>query len=82
MNLKLSLNITDETTCNIFTGSDCGIMLQHVQVIIWDKITITPKHAFEVVDRLFSDICKSDHIYGGKLVIVSDDLPLPKSYHL
>ena len=54
---KLPLNITDESTCNISASSDYGIMLQHVQIIIWDEITMTSKHEFEPVDRLFSDIC-------------------------
>ena len=71
--LKLPLNIIDETTCNISAGSDYGIMLQHVQVIIWDEITMTPKHAFKAVDRLFRDICNSDHIFIIGSTFKSDD---------
>ena len=34
---------------------------------------MTPKYALEVVDRLFRNLCKSDKIFGNKIVIASGD---------
>ena len=70
---KLPLNITEDTTCNITPNSENGKILQNIQVIIWDEITITSKHAFEAVDRLFRYLCRNNIIVGGKVMIVSGD---------
>ena len=67
---KLPLNINDESTCNISSNSEYGIKLRNVKFIIWDEITMTSKHVFEAVDKLFRDICKNNEIFGGKLILV------------
>ena len=77
------LNITEDKTCNITPNSEYGKILQNIQVIIWDEITMKSKHAFEAVDRLFRDLCKNNIIFGGKVIIVSGDfgqtLPVVKN---
>ncbi|XP_023314561.1 ATP-dependent DNA helicase pfh1-like [Trichogramma pretiosum] len=65
-------------------NSKYGKYLRDVQVIIWDEISMVSKHAFEAVDRLMKDICNSDKIFGGKIVILSGDFrqTLPISFSL
>ena len=79
---KLPLNINDESACNISPNSEYGIKLPNVKVIIWDEITMSSKHAFEAVDKLFRHICENNEIFGGKLILVSSDfrqtLPIVK----
>ena len=74
--------INDESTCNISPNFEYGIKLRNVKVIIWDEITMTSKHAFEAVDKLFRDICENNEILCGKLILVSGDfrqtLPIVK----
>ena len=45
-------------------------------------MTMTSKHAFEAVDKLFRDIYENNEIFDGKLILVSGDfrqtLPLVK----
>ena len=36
--------------------------------MIWDEVIMTYEHAFEVVGRLFRDVCKNDEIFGGKFI--------------
>ena len=79
---KLPLNINDESTCNISPNSEYEIKLRKVKVIIWDEITMTSKHEFEAVNKLFRDICENNKIFGGKLILVLGDfrqtLPIVK----
>ena len=63
---KLLLNINDESNCNISPKSEYAIKLRNVQVIILDEITMTSKHVFEAVDKLFRDIStakRKNHVF-------------------
>ena len=70
---KLSLNITESTTCNVKHNSNDGKKFKEVQIIIWDEIFMTSKFAFEAGDRLLQYICNVKEIFGGKTVLVSGD---------
>ena len=47
--------------------------MRNLKVILWDKITMTSRYAFEAVERMFKDICNNDIHFGGKVIIVSGD---------
>ena len=70
---KLSLNITEGTTCNVKYNSNDGKKFKEVQIIIWDEIFMTSKFAFEAGDRLLQDIYNVKEIFVGKTVLVSED---------
>ena len=44
-----------------------------MDVLIWDKISMTNKYAFDTVDRLFKNLCQNSKTFGGKVIIVSGD---------
>lgn len=54
--LKLSPNIIDKSICNIKADSEDGQIMEDVQIIIRDGISMTLKHSFETMNRLLSDI--------------------------
>lgn len=49
--------------------------MRDVQIIIWDEISMTSKHAYEAVDRLLRFICSVDIPLGNKYVIISVEIP-------
>ena len=79
---KLPLVITHESVCNIKANSAYADYLRSVDVIIWVKMSMVPKDAFECVDRCLKDICNTNKSFGGKYVILVGDfrqrLPIVK----
>ena len=71
---KLPLKLNENSVCNINANSTYAEFLKNIDVIIWDEISMTSKLAFETVNNLFQDTCKSDELFGGKIVILSGDL--------
>ena len=70
---KFTLNITEATICNIKPNSENGKELREVKIVIWDKVSMTPKYTLEAIDRLFCDLCNTNEIFGGKIIILQVD---------
>ena len=47
--------------------------MAHVQVIIWDEISMQIPYAFEAVDWIFGDLTDVDFPFGGKTFIFGGD---------
>ncbi|XP_051171098.1 uncharacterized protein LOC127287973 [Leptopilina boulardi] len=62
---KLPLTINEQTICNINPNTIDGKKIKECQVIIWDKIIMTSKHAFEAVHRLLRDLCISTESFDS-----------------
>ena len=79
---KLPLTITHDTVCNIKANSAYADYLRNIDVIIWDEISMVPKHAFECVNRCLQDVCNNNKSFGDKYVILAGDfrqtLPIVK----
>ena len=47
--------------------------LRKVSLIIWDEISMVPKAALTVLDRLLKDIMISEEMFGGKCILFGGD---------
>lgn len=70
---KLPINLTKTSTCGIKKNSSYAKNLKDTQVIIWDEISMANLHAFEAVNTFLQDLCDTEEIFGGKVVILSGD---------
>ena len=57
---KLPLNINECTVCNVLPNTVYGEFMKQVEVLIMDEISMVSTYAaFEAIDRLFKDLCKT-----------------------
>ncbi|XP_015925246.3 uncharacterized protein [Parasteatoda tepidariorum] len=73
--LKLPLNIhtNPEALCNIKKHSGMPEALRKCKIIIWDECTMAHKHSLEALDRALKDIKDNTRLFGGALLLLSDD---------
>ncbi|XP_073979993.1 ATP-dependent DNA helicase PIF1-like [Rhodnius prolixus] len=48
-------------------------VLKQCKIIIWDECTMAHKHSLEALDRTLKDIKNNDKLFGGTLLLLSDD---------
>ena len=65
--------LTNESMCNVPKEGLLAKLLQRVDLIIWDEITMQDRHAFEAVDRTLRDIMDTDRPFGGITVVFGGD---------
>ncbi|XP_057746826.1 uncharacterized protein LOC130966082 [Arachis stenosperma] len=76
---KLSLNITEDSVCNIKPGSPQAMLLLKAKLIIWDEVPMVSRYCYEALDKCLSDIMRSfptykkDLPFGGKVVVLGGD---------
>ncbi len=70
---KIPLDLHASSTCSISKQSDAARLLRETRLIIWDEAPMMNKYAFEAVDRTLKDICDSEDLFGGKVVVLSGD---------
>ena len=54
----ISLQINEDSVCNIRQNSNLAELLVHTQLIIWDEAPMTNKLYFEALDRNLRDIMR------------------------
>jgi len=81
----LPININEATSLRVSPGSRVFKRIQDCQMVIWDEITLVPKHGLRAVDDLFRQIMDNDEPFGGKCVLMGGDwrqcLPVVKNGH-
>ncbi len=70
---KIPIDLNPTSTCSISKQSDAANLLKETKLIIWDEAPMMNKCAFEAVDRTLKDICDSEELFGGKVVVLSGD---------
>ena len=57
--------------------------IKGMKELVWDRIFMSNKYAFDTIDRLFKDLCRNSKPFGGKEIFVSEDFKqtLPILYH-
>ena len=73
--LKLPLNLShcENPLCNISKGTGQAKVLQECEIIVWDKCTISHKHALEALDRTLQDLRGNKALMGGVVVLLAGD---------
>ena len=71
--LKVPLNITDDSTCNIMPRSATAELLRQCKLLVIDEVTMADRRIYEAIDRSLKDIRKDDRHFGGLTVMLSGD---------
>ncbi len=73
---KISIDLHNESTCNITQQMRVAELVRKADLIIWDDALMMHRQAFEVVDRTLRDLMQLDDaqaiekIFGGKIVVL------------
>jgi hypothetical protein len=76
---KISIDLHDESTCNITQLMKVAELVCKADLIIWDEAPMMYHQAFEAVDRTLRDMMQLDDaqvmekIFGGKIVVLGGD---------
>ncbi|XP_075077051.1 uncharacterized protein LOC142163805 [Nicotiana tabacum] len=75
----ISLNLTEDSTCNINQGTLLANLIAKAKLIIWDEAPIMHSYCFESLDRtlrdilIFKDASNLERPFGGKTVVLGGD---------
>jgi len=76
---KISIDLHDESTCNITQQMKVAELVRKADMIIWDEAPMMHCRAFEAVDRTLCDLMQLDDaqatgkIFGRKTVVLGGD---------
>ncbi len=76
---KISIDLHDESTCNITQQMKVTELVRKTDLIIWDEAPMMHHRTFKVVDRTLCDLMQlddaqaTDKIFGGKTVVLGGD---------
>ncbi len=76
---KISIDLQDDSTCNITQQMKVAELVRKADLIIWDEAPMMHRQTFEVVDRTLCDLMQLDDanatkkIFGGKTVVLGGD---------
>ncbi|XP_055944423.1 ATP-dependent DNA helicase pif1-like [Argiope bruennichi] len=72
---ELPLNLASEhtLTCNITKNNDRELLFQQYKLIVWDKCTMSHKHALEVLNRSLQDFRGNQALMGDFAILLVGD---------
>ncbi len=76
---KISIDLHDESTCNITQEMKVAELVHKADLIIWDEASMMHHRVFEVVNHTLHDLMQLDDaqvigkIFGGKTVVLGGD---------
>ncbi|CAG8527697.1 589_t:CDS:2, partial [Scutellospora calospora] len=70
---KIPIPIDTNSSYTFSKQSQVGQLLLLVKLIIWDKSSMTHRHAIEALDRSLKDITRNNYPFGSKIIIFVDD---------
>ncbi|XP_048611725.1 ATP-dependent DNA helicase pif1-like [Brassica napus] len=76
---KLPLNLTEQTMCEIHSGTRLASLMEMSDLIIWDEAPMAHRHCFETLDRTLRDLLSvqnpaaAEKPFGGKTVLLGGD---------
>lgn len=71
--LKIPINITDDSTCNITLRSATAELIRRCKLLVIDEVSMADRRILEAVDRSMKDIRKNDRTFGGITVVLAGD---------
>ncbi|POS84034.1 hypothetical protein EPUL_005040, partial [Erysiphe pulchra] len=70
---RIPLDCDESSRCHIPKQSNLAKLLRRTFLIIWDEVTMQPRHHFDAVDRVLQDIRDNKNLYGGIPVVLGVD---------
>ncbi|KAL3627815.1 hypothetical protein CASFOL_028230 [Castilleja foliolosa] len=71
---KISLDLTEQSTCHIKKGTHLADLLKETLLVIWDEAPMSDRRCFECLDKTFRDITDNvEHPFGGKSILLGGD---------
>ncbi|KAL2951286.1 hypothetical protein AAZX31_19G039700, partial [Glycine max] len=74
---KIPISVFEDSTCNIYQGTQLAELLNETSPIIWDEAPMAHKFCFEALDHSLRDIVKhnskDNKIFGGKVMVFGGD---------
>ncbi|POS83958.1 hypothetical protein EPUL_003733, partial [Erysiphe pulchra] len=70
---RIPLDCDESSRCHIPKQSNLAKLLKRTSLIIWDKVTMQPRHYFDAVDRILQDIRDKKNLFGGISVVLGGD---------
>ncbi|XP_060519933.1 uncharacterized protein LOC132698089 [Cylas formicarius] len=69
---RLPLDLDEESTVGWPAEHERSQNIRRTDVILWDEVSMTSKHALNAVDRYVCDVCENNVVpFGGKVVLSS-----------
>jgi hypothetical protein len=76
---KITIDIDENTLCDMKRGTNLADLMKECSLIIWDEAPMTHRHCFETLDRTLRDILKQANPiaattpFGGIPVVLGGD---------
>ncbi|XP_060516472.1 uncharacterized protein LOC132695932 isoform X2 [Cylas formicarius] len=71
---RLPLDLDEESTVGWPAEHERSQNIRRTDVILWDEVSMTSKHALNAVDRYVCDVCENNVVpFGGKVVLFGGD---------
>ena len=70
---KLPVPLLDTSVSSMRAHSKQADLIRNAALIIWDEVSMVPKDALNVVDRLLKEICQNNLPFGGKTLVFGGD---------
>ncbi|XP_021739936.1 ATP-dependent DNA helicase PIF4-like [Chenopodium quinoa] len=70
---KIPLDSDASLACSVSKKSSLAALIKETTLIIWDEAFMANKQNLESLDLLLQDICDSDVIFGGKVIVFGGD---------
>ena len=70
---KLSLQLYDNSTCNLNPHSIAAEKIRQAAVIFWDEAPMAPSNALRAINIALKDMMKTNEPFGGKIMILGGD---------
>lgn len=70
---KLPVPLLDTSVSSMRAHSKQADLIRNAALIIWDEVSMVPKDALNVVDRLLKEICQNNLPFGGKTIVFGGD---------
>ena len=71
--LKVPINITDDSTCNILPHDATADLLRQCRLLVIDEVSMANRRIFEAIDRTLKDIRDDERRFGGLTMVFADD---------
>ncbi|XP_021754569.1 ATP-dependent DNA helicase PIF2-like isoform X1 [Chenopodium quinoa] len=70
---KIPMDSDASLACSVSKQSSLAALIKETTLIIWDEASMANKQNLESLDLLLQDICDSDVIFGGKVIVFGGD---------
>jgi len=69
----IPVSATQNSTCNIYHGSDLAELLHITKLSIWDEVPMCHRYSIEALENSLKDIMHNDKPFGGKVIVFCGD---------